>query len=133
MSSAPEILTVSTENAPAAIGPYSQAVIHNGTAYVSGQIPLHPGTGELVGTTAAEQVAQVLANLDAVLTAAGSSRAAILRCGIYLADMADFAVVNRAYAEWLGDHRPARATVAVQALPRGALVEIDCMALVTNR
>lgn len=127
------IHVVSTHSAPAAIGPYSQAIVAGGVAYVSGQIPLDPATGTLVGSTAADQVAQVLTNLDAVLEAAGSHRAAILRCTIYLRDMADFAAVNEAYGSWLGEHRPARATVGVAALPKGALVEIDCIALVTNR
>ncbi len=129
MSGASEVRIIASEAAPAAIGPYSQAVIHNGIAYLSGQIPLHPVSGELVGETAGEQVKQVLSNLDAVLAAAGSSSGAILRCGIYLTDMGDFAAVNAAYGEWLGEHRPARATIGVAALPRGARVEIDCIAV----
>ena len=120
---------ISTPDAPAAIGPYSQAVAHGGLVYCSGQIPLDPQTGQLVGgDDVAAQTARVLANLDAVLRAAGSSRAHVLRTGVFLRDMADFTAMNAVYAEFFGETRPARATVAVAGLPRDVRVEIDCVA-----
>lgn len=120
---------ISTPDAPAAIGPYSQAVVHGGLVYCSGQIPLDPQTGQLVGgDDVAAQTARVLTNLDAVLHAAGSSRAHVLRTGVFLRDMADFAAMNAVYAEFFGETRPARATVAVAGLPRDVRVEIDCVA-----
>ncbi len=120
---------ISTSDAPAAIGPYSQAVAHGGLVYCSGQIPLDPQNGQLVGgDDVAAQTARVLANLDAVLRAAGSSRAHVLRTGVFLRDMADFAAMNAVYAEFFGETRPARATVAVAGLPRDVRVEIDCVA-----
>ena len=122
---------VSTPAAPAAIGPYSQAVEVSGSRllFLSGQIPLDPATGQLKNGSVAEEVAQVLANLQAVLAAAGASPASLAKTTIFLTDMADFAVVNEAYAAWLGEHRPARATIAVKALPRGARVEIEGVAV----
>jgi 2-iminobutanoate/2-iminopropanoate deaminase len=119
---------VHTDSAPKAIGPYSQAVVAGGVVYCSGQVALDPATGELVGSGAAEQTAQVLRNLGAVLAAAGSAPDLVLRTTVFLADMADFAAVNEAYAAFFAAHRPARATVAVRGLPKGALVEIDCVA-----
>lgn len=122
---------VSTPAAPAAIGPYSQAIEAAGNRFLflSGQIPLDPTTGQMNNATVADEVAQVLANLKAVLAAAGASSANLVKTTIFLTDMADFAVVNEAYAAWLGDHRPARATIAVKALPRGARVEIEGIAI----
>ena len=119
---------IATSDAPGAIGPYSQAVRHNGLLYCSGQIPLNPATGELVGSTAAEQADRVLTNLRAVLEAGGASMSSVLKTTIFLADMADFAGVNEVYARHFGDHRPARATVAVRTLPMSVLVEIDAIA-----
>ena len=125
--------TISTTDAPAAIGPYSQAVVHGGLVYCSGQIPLDPASGTLVGgDDVAAQTRQVLTNLDAVLGAAGSSRAHVLRTGVFLRDMADFAAMNAVYAEFFGETRPARATVAVAGLPRDVRVEIDCIAAVAT-
>ena len=123
---------VSTTGAPGAIGPYSQAVVHRGLAYCSGQIALDPTTGAVVPGGIVEQTEQVLANLDAVLTAAGASRASVLRTTVYLRDMAEFAEMNLAYAAYFGDARPARATVAVAGLPRDVRVEIDCIAAVPD-
>lgn len=121
---------VHSDGAPAAIGPYSQAIRAGGVLYCSGQIALHPETGELVGTSAAEQAERCLENLVAVLRAGGSSPEQALRCTVYLVDMADFAEVNRVYERVFGgDQPPARACVAVAQLPRGARVEIDCLAL----
>ena len=126
-----KLTAVSTKRAPAAIGPYSQATKSAGVLYCSGQIALHPETGVLVGVTAAEQAERVLENLSAVVKAGGSSLANVLRCTVYLVDMTDFAAVNEVYARYFtGPVPPARATVAVAALPRGARVEIDCIARV---
>lgn len=122
---------VSTPAAPAAIGPYSQAIEANGSRwlFLSGQIPLDPTTGQLNNATVADEVGQVLSNLRAVLAAAGASPSNLVKTTIFLTDMADFAVVNEAYAAWLGEHRPARATIAVKALPKGARVEIEGIAV----
>ena len=119
---------IQTDGAPAAIGPYSQAVHAAGLLFCSGQIALDPATGEMTGATVAEQARRVLANLTAVLQAGGCSWEHVLKTTIYLVDIADFAAVNEVYAEALGECRPARATVAVAALPKGALVEIDAVA-----
>ena len=120
---------IATEAAPAAIGPYSQAVKAGGMVFCSGQIALPPEGGELIGETAAEQLPQVMANLKAVLEAAGSGLDKVLRTTIFLVDMADFAEVNGIYANYFGDNPPARATVAVCGLPKGARIEIDAVAL----
>jgi 2-iminobutanoate/2-iminopropanoate deaminase len=122
---------IQTSDAPAAIGPYSQAVAHGGLVYCSGQIALDPGGGGLVGETAAEQAEQVLKNLAAVLEAADSGLERVLKTTIFLRDMADFAAVNEVYAAAFGDHRPARATVAVAGLPMDVRVEIDAIARVS--
>ena len=119
---------VSTERAPAAIGPYSQAVVSQGLVFTSGQIGLDPATGEFVGPGVEEQARAALANLAAVLEAAGSSLGGVLRTTIYLRDMDDFAAVNAVYAEAFGESLPARATVAVAGLPKDARVEIDALA-----
>lgn len=119
---------VSSPSAPAAIGPYSQAIRAGNLLFCSGQIPLDPTTMQLVGSNAAEQADQVLKNLAAVLTAGGASLAHVVRTTIFLASMADFAAVNEVYGRHFGAHKPARATVAVKELPKGALVEIDCIA-----
>ncbi len=121
---------VSTSCAPAAIGPYSQAVVANGVVYCSGQIALSPETQELVGGDVVQQAERVLENLRAVLEAAGSDLDRVVRCTVYLVDMADFAAVNAVYARYFAsDTPPARACIAAAALPKGALVEIDCIAL----
>ncbi len=125
--SEPRIVT--TDRAPGAIGPYSQAVSGGGLVFCSGQIAIDPSTGELVGATAAEQARQVLANLRAVLVAAGSGMDRVLKTTVYLADLADFAAVNEVYAEAFGGHRPARAAFQVARLPKDALVEIEAVAL----
>ncbi|MEM8886312.1 MAG: Rid family detoxifying hydrolase, partial [Planctomycetota bacterium] len=112
----------------AALGPSPPAVRAHGILYCSGQIALDPATMEVVGATAAEQAEQVLKNLAAVLDAGGSSMGSVYKTTIFLADMGDFAAVNDVYARHFGDHRPARATVAVRTLPKEVLVEIDCVA-----
>ena len=120
--------TVGTDSAPKAIGPYSQAVVHGGLAYLSGQIPLDPATGQLVAGGVAEQTEQVLENLKAVLAACGSSLDRVLKTTVYLADMSDFPAMNDVYARYFVDHPPARATVQAARLPRDARVEIDAIA-----
>jgi 2-iminobutanoate/2-iminopropanoate deaminase len=119
---------VQSPNAPAAIGPYSQAVKVGNQLFCSGQIALDPKSMQMVGNTAAEQADQVLKNLAAVLAAAGASLANVARTTIYLLTMDDFAAVNDVYAKHFGAHKPARATVAVKQLPKNGLVEIDCIA-----
>jgi len=122
--------TVDTPGAPKAIGPYSQAIECSPSRllFVSGQIPLDPETGALVGGGIVEQTRRVLANLDAILLAAGLARWNVVKTTIYLADLADYAQVNDVYAEYFGEHRPARAAVQVAALPKGARVEIEAVA-----
>lgn len=121
---------VQTNQAPAAIGPYSQAVVIDGRVWTSGQIGMAPATGELVGEGIAEQTEQVITNLAAVLEASGSSLAKVLKTTVYLRDMDDFAAMNAVYAQRFGDSRPARSTVAAAGLPKGARVEIDAVAVV---
>jgi len=118
---------ISTEQAPAAQGPYSQAVVSNGFAFLSGQIPLDPASGQLVEGDAATQTHRVLENLKAVLGACGSSLERVVKTTVYLKDMGDFARMNEVYAKYF-PHRPARATVDVARLPRDVRVEIDCIA-----
>lgn len=123
-----KLQTVHSEHAPAAIGPYSQAVRAGDLLFCSGQIALDPKTGQLVGTTAADQAEQVMKNLDAVLKAGGTGFERVIRTTIFLVSMNDFAAVNEVYGRRFPSHKPARATVAVKELPKGALVEIDCIA-----
>lgn len=123
------IQNVQTSNAPAAIGPYSQAMIANGMVFTSGQIALTP-SGEMVDGDVSAQCVQVLTNLKAVLEAAGSGVDKVIKTTIFLADMDDFAAVNSIYEEAFGNHKPARSTVAVKTLPKNALVEIDAIALI---
>lgn len=123
---------ISTKEAPAAIGPYSQAIRAGDQLWMSGQIALDPKSGALVGETAAEQAEQVLENLGAVLSAAGFAFADLVRCTIYLADMDDFAAVNAVYAKYMPTPPPARATVEVSRLPRDVRVEIDGIAWRSN-
>lgn len=120
---------VQTPNAPAAIGPYSQAMIANGMVFTSGQIALTP-SGEMVDGDVSAQCIQVVSNLKAVLEAAGSSFDKVVKTTIFLADMDDFVSVNAIYSEAFGNHKPARSTVAVKTLPKNALVEIDAIALI---
>jgi len=120
---------VATQHAPAAIGPYSQAIVHNGIAYLSGQIPLDPSSGAIVDGDVVAQADRVLQNLQAVLVACGSSMDKVLKTTVFLKDMADFPKVNEVYAKYLGESLPARSTVQAAALPRGVMVEIDCIAI----
>ena len=120
---------LSTPHAPAAIGPYSQAVEIDGVVYCSGQIALDPATGQLVAGGTAAETERVLENLKAVLAAAGLGFAHVVKVTIYLADLGDFATVNDIYGRYVREPFPARATVGVAALPRGARVEIDAVAV----
>jgi 2-iminobutanoate/2-iminopropanoate deaminase len=124
----PTIETAHTDQAPQAIGPYSQATIIGDLVYTAGQVALDPVTMALVGGGVAEQTDRVLKNLAAVLKAAGSDLSRVVKTSVFLTDMADFTAMNEVYAKAFGDHRPARTTVAVVGLPRGARVEIECVA-----
>ncbi len=123
------LTVVSTPGAPKAIGPYSQAIVQGGLVYTAGQVALDPATMELVPGGVAEQAERALANLTAVLAAAGSGLDRVVKTTVYLVDMADFGAMNEVYARHFGDHRPARSTVAVAGLPKGARVEIDVIAV----
>lgn len=122
--------TVRTEAAPAAIGPYSQAVKANGFVFVSGQVPLDPGTGQLVGRDIKQQTRRVLENVAAILAASGSSLEKVVRCGVFLKDMNDFGPMNEEYTSFFKEQPPARTTVQVSKLPRDALIEIDAIAII---
>jgi 2-iminobutanoate/2-iminopropanoate deaminase len=119
---------VSTEKAPGAIGPYSQAIKANGMVFCSGQIPIDPSTGQFVSDDVAAQTEQVLRNLDAVLQAAGASLGSVVKTTVFLADMNDFAAMNEVYGKFFSENKPARATVQAARLPRDAKVEIECIA-----
>ena len=121
---------ISTEKAPAAIGPYVQGRIAAGFLFASGQIPLDPETGEIVGSDITEQTAQVMRNVSAVLEAAGVGTDAVVKTTCFLADIDDFVPFNEEYSKWFGDLRPARSAVEVAALPKGALVEVEVIAYV---
>jgi 2-iminobutanoate/2-iminopropanoate deaminase len=124
--------TVTALGAPAAIGPYSHAVRAGALLFCSGQIPLDPETGELVGATPAEQAAQCLRNLEAVAAAAGTSLAEAVRCTVYMTDLAAFADVNEVYGTFFPSDPPARVAFGVSALPKGAQVEIDAIIALTD-
>jgi 2-iminobutanoate/2-iminopropanoate deaminase len=120
---------VATANAPQAIGPYSQATVFENLVFTAGQIALDPASMEIVDGGIAEQTERVLANLEAVLTEAGSGFSRVLKTTVFLRDMADFAAMNEVYTKRFGSHRPARSTVAAAGLPRSVLVEIECIAI----
>jgi 2-iminobutanoate/2-iminopropanoate deaminase len=120
---------VQTDRAPAAIGPYSQALVSGEWVFCSGQIPVVPGTGELVEGGITEQTERVLTNHSAVLAAAGTSLGRVLKTTVFLADMKDFGAMNDVYASRFGEHRPARSTIQAAGLPKGCRVEIECVAL----
>ncbi len=121
---------IHTEKAPEALGPYSQAVVHEKMVYCSGQIGIDPETGEFTGPSVEAQARQVMTNLEHVLTAAGSSFSKVLKCTIFLADMNDFALVNEIYGAKFPKNPPTRETVAVKTLPKNCLVEISCVGYV---
>ncbi|HEX4744118.1 MAG TPA: RidA family protein [Candidatus Limnocylindria bacterium] len=123
-----DLRTIKADGAPKAVGPYSHATVGGDLIFCSGQVPLDPETGELVGGDIAAQTDRILDNLAAVLTAAGSSLDRVLKTTVFLADIGDFAAMNEAYAKRFGEHRPARSTVGVGGLPRGARIEIECVA-----
>jgi 2-iminobutanoate/2-iminopropanoate deaminase len=122
---------VSTDRAPKAIGPYSQAVIANGFAFLSGQIPLDPATGQLIEGDITAQTERVLQNVKAVLESSGSSLEAVVKTTVFLKDMGEFAAMNAVYARYFPSDAPARSTVEAARLPRDVRVEIDCIALVS--
>ena len=124
--------TISTDQAPAAIGPYSQALVAGGFLFTAGQIALDPGTGKIVDGGIVEQTNRVFANLAAVLKAAGATWNDVVKTTVFLADLGDFPTVNEIYAKQVGSARPARSTVEVSALPRGALIEIELIARVSG-
>jgi 2-iminobutanoate/2-iminopropanoate deaminase len=124
---------ISTDKAPSAIGPYSQGIIANGFLYTAGQIPLDPVAGKIVEGGIIPQTERVMQNLEEVLRAAGASWADVVKTTVYLQDLAHFPTVNEVYGKWLGDARPARSTVQVSGLPRGALVEMDATAVVASK
>ena len=124
-----QIQYVATDDAPKAIGPYSQGVKAHGFVYTSGQIALDPATGNLVDGPFDEQVHRVFKNLKAILEAAGSDFSRVLKATVYVTDLGNFQTLNTIYASYFGDHKPARTTVEVPALPKGAAVEIDLIAL----
>lgn len=123
-----ELRTVHTDDAPAAIGPYSQAVVTDGWVFCSGQIPIDPATGGLLEGDVQAQTDRVLKNLRAVLEAAGSSLSSVVKTTVFLVDMDDFQAMNEVYARHFGDHRPARAAVEAAALPKHVAIEIECVA-----
>lgn len=120
--------TIATDKAPAALGPYSQAIRANGMIYCSGQIPINPATGAIEAKTIEEQTAQSITNLKNVLEKAGSSLAKVVKTTVFIKDMNDFAALNKVYAELFGDTKPARSCVEVARLPKDVLVEIECIA-----
>ena len=122
--------TVATDRAPKAIGPYSQAIIHNGLAYLSGQIPLDPGTGQVVEGDIAAQTTRVLENLKAVLEACGSELAGVVKTTVYIKDMGEFARMNEVYGKYFSENPPARSTIEAARLPRDVRIEIDAIAIV---
>lgn len=119
---------IATDNAPTAIGPYSQAVVAGGFLFTAGQIALDPATMQVVEGGVPEQTDRVFRNLQAVLTSAGLAFGDVVKTTVFLRDMADFTAMNEVYARYMGDHRPARSTVAVAGLPRDVLVEIEMVA-----
>ena len=124
-----ELRVISTDGAPKAIGPYSQAIVAGDLVFCAGQIAIDPKTGELVSGDIREQTRRALDNLAAVLQAAGSALDRVTKTTVFLSDMAEFSAMNEVYAERFGSHRPARSTVPVGALPRGSRIEIECIAV----
>lgn len=124
-----QIESIATPDAPQAIGPYSQAVKANGFVYTSGQIALDPSSGKLLEGSFEEQVHRVFGNLEAILRAAGTDFSRVLKATVYVTDLSNFQALNAIYATYFGEHKPARTTVEVPALPKGGAVEIDLVAL----
>ncbi len=130
MSAITPLQAITTTDAPAAIGPYAQAIIAGGLVYTSGQIPLDPESMGVVPGGITEQAERVMTSLAAVLQAAGSSLGQVIKTTCFVTDLADFAAFNEVYGRHFGDHKPARSTVQVAALPRGVKLEVECIALV---
>jgi 2-iminobutanoate/2-iminopropanoate deaminase len=130
MASSAGLNIISTTEAPAAIGPYSQGVIVGNMLFTAGQIPLDPTTMDVAGDEIRVQSEQVMKNLDGVVRAAGSSLSHVIKTTCFLSDLNDFSAFNEIYGTWFGDHKPARSTVQVAKLPRGVLVEVECVALI---
>jgi len=122
-------LVISTDNAPKAIGPYSQAIRANGLIFVTGQTPIDPATQQLINGSIGEQTERVLRNIEATLTQAGSSMEKVVRCGVFLKDMNDFTAMNEVYAKFFKSEPPARTTIQAAKLPKDCMVEIDAIAL----
>ncbi len=129
----PTMQSVHTDNAPAAIGPYSQAMVANGFVFTAGQVPFDPQTMQLVDGDIAAQTEQVMRNLQAILQQAGADLSTVVKTTVFLQDMNDFAAMNEVYARYFGDHKPARSTVQVARLPRDAQVEIEVVAVLLDR
>lgn len=127
-----ELRKIQTDQAPAAIGPYSQAIVANGMVYTAGQIPLDPATGTLVEGDIAAQTERVMRNVQAVLQAAGADLSTVVKTTVFLRDMGDFTAMNEVYGRWFGEHAPARSTVQAARLPRDVAVEIEAIAVVGN-
>jgi 2-iminobutanoate/2-iminopropanoate deaminase len=127
-----KLIKTYTSDAPAAIGPYSQAIRCGQLVYTAGQIPLDPASGEIVGSDIQAQTDRVLQNLQAILKSAGASLESVIKTTVFLAHMNDFGGMNTVYASYFGEHAPARSTVAVAELPRKVLVEIECVALIND-
>lgn len=125
------VQTISTDKAPKAIGPYSQAIAANGFLFVSGQIPIDPASGQLLQGSISEQTARVMANLKAILEQAGTTLSTVVKTTVYLKDMSDFEEMNQVYGEFFSSHRPARATVQVARLPKDVSIEVDAIAVVS--
>lgn len=125
-----ELKTVHTDSAPAAIGPYSQAIVIGDVVYTAGQIPLDPATMQIIGSTVEEQTARVFENLQAILEAAGASLRSVIKTTVFLSDMNEFTAMNEVYARAFGDHKPARSTVQAARLPKDVKVEIEAIAAV---
>jgi 2-iminobutanoate/2-iminopropanoate deaminase len=123
---------VTTDHAPAAIGPYSQAVIANGFLYTAGQIALDPASGQMVKADIVAQTERIMENLQKILESAGATWNDVVKTTVYLQDLAHFPTVNEIYGRWIGEARPARSTVQVAALPRGGLIEVDLIALLPS-
>lgn len=125
-----DLRTIQTDQAPAAIGPYSQAIVAGGMVFTAGQIPLNPSTGEMADGGIEAQTEQVMRNLSAVLEAAGASLGSVVKTTVFVRDMEEFAAMNAVYGRFFGEHRPARSTVQAARLPRDARVEIEAIAAV---
>ncbi len=127
-----DLRKVQTDQAPAAIGPYSQGIVAHGFVYTAGQIPLDPASGNLVEGDIAAQTERVMRNVQAVLQAAGADLSTVVKTTVFLRDMGDFAAMNEVYGRWFGDHAPARSTVQAARLPRDVAVEIEAIAVVAD-